>query len=94
MPGVKRGLRLRVALAFAIFCIVVVGTVGVSLYIPSDDMEQAHIEQILEAEMDYLVERYSESSDFVPQVGSNLEKYIVRDAADESHLPTYVQGLN
>ena len=94
MAGVKRGLRLRVALAFAIFCIVVVGTVGISLYIASDDIEQAHIEQILEAEMDYLVQRYRDSSDFVPQVGSNLEKYIVRDAADESHLPTYLQGLN
>ena len=44
--------------------------------------------------MDYLLQRYSESSDFVPQVGSNLEKYIVHDAAEESHLPTYLQGLN
>ncbi|MBN9127758.1 MAG: HAMP domain-containing histidine kinase, partial [Nitrosospira sp.] len=87
-------LRLRVALAFAIFCIIVVGTLGISLYIASDDIEEAHIEQIMETEMDYLLQRYRESADFVPQVGSNLEKYIVHDPTDEAHLPPYLQGLN
>ncbi|SCY48393.1 Signal transduction histidine kinase [Nitrosospira sp. Nl5] len=94
MPGFKRGLRLRVALAFAIFCIVVVGTLGISLYIASDDIEEAHIEQIIETEMDYLLQRYHERGDFVPQVGSNLEKYIIHDSAEESQLPPYLQGLN
>jgi signal transduction histidine kinase len=94
VPGLKRGLRLRVALAFAVFCIIVVGTLGISLYIASDDIEEAHIEQIMETEMDYLLQRYRESADFVPQVGSNLEKYIVHDPADEAHLPSYLQGLN
>ncbi len=94
MPGFKRGLRLRVALAFAVFCIVVVGTLGISLYIASDDIEEAHIEQIIEAEMDYLLQRYRERTDFVPLVGSNLEKYIIHDSAEESQLPPYLQGLN
>jgi signal transduction histidine kinase len=94
VPGIKRGLRRRVALAFAVFCIVVVGTLGISLYIASDDIEEAHIEQIMETEMDYLLERYRQSSDFVPQVGSNLEKYIIHDPAEESKLPPYLQGLN
>ncbi|MGH8762873.1 MAG: sensor histidine kinase, partial [Nitrosospira sp.] len=94
MPGFKRGLRLRVALAFAVFCIVVVGTLGISLYIASDDIEEAHIEQIIETEMDYLLQRYRERTDFVPQVGSNLEKYIIHDSAEESLLPPYLQGLN
>jgi signal transduction histidine kinase len=94
VPGFKHGLRLRVALAFAVFCIVVVGTLGVSIYIASDDIEEAHIEQIIETEMDYLLQRYRESSDFVPQVGSNLEKYIIHDPSDEAHLPSYLQGLN
>lgn len=94
VPGFKRGLRLRVALAFAVFCIVVVGTLGISLYIASDDIEEAHIEQIIETEMDYLLQRYRERADFVPQVGSNLEKYIIHDSIEESHLPSYLQGLN
>ncbi|MDQ3185014.1 MAG: HAMP domain-containing histidine kinase [Pseudomonadota bacterium] len=94
MPGFKRGLRLRVALAFAVFCIVVVGTLGISLYIASDDIEEAHIEQIIETEMEYLLQRYHERADFVPQVGSNLEKYIIHDSVEESQLPSYLQGLN
>lgn len=94
VPGLKLGLRLRVALAFAIFCIVVVGTLGVSLYIASDDIEEAHIEQIIETEMDYLLQRYRESTDFVPQEGSNLEKYIIHDPTEESRLPSHLQGLN
>ena len=94
MPGLKRGLRLRVALAFAIFCIAVVGTLGVSLYIASDDIEEAHIEQIIETEMDYLLQRYRESTDFVPQEGSNLEKYIIHDRTEESRLAPHLQGLN
>lgn len=94
MPGLKRGLRLRVALAFAIFCIVVVGTLGISLYIASDDIEEAHIEQIMETEMDYMLQRYRENGNFVPQVGFHLEKYIIRDSSEESRLPSYLQGLN
>jgi signal transduction histidine kinase len=94
VPGLKRGLRLRVALAFAIFCIVVVGTLGISLYIASDDIEEAHIEQIMQTEMDYLLQRYRENHNFVPQVGSNLEKYIIHDSSEESKLPSYLQGLN
>lgn len=94
MPGLKRGLRLRVALAFAIFCIVVVGTLSISLYIASDDIEEAHIEQIMQTEMDYLLQRYRESHNFVPQVGSHLEKYIIHDPSEESRLPPYLQGLN
>lgn len=94
MPGLKRGLRLRVALAFAIFCIVVVGTLGISLYIASDDIEEAHIEQIMQTEMEYMLQRYRENRDFVPQVGSHLEKYIIHDPSEESRLPPYLQGLN
>ncbi|MDE2366971.1 MAG: HAMP domain-containing histidine kinase [Betaproteobacteria bacterium] len=94
MPGLKRGLRLRVALAFAIFCIVVVGTLGISLYIASDDIEEAHIEQIMQTEMEYMLQRYRENRNFVPQVGSHLEKYIIHDPSEESRLPPYLQGLN
>lgn len=94
MPGLKRGLRLRVALAFAIFCIVVVGTLGISLYIASDDIEEAHIEQIMETEMDYMLQRYRENHNFIPQVGFHLEKYIIRDSSEEARLPSYLQGLN
>jgi len=90
----KRGLRLRIALAFAVFCIFVVGTLGISLYVASGDIEEAHIEQVIEMEMDHLIERYRQQPDFIPQAGSNLEGYIVRDRAEELRLPAYLQGLN
>ncbi|MEK7843192.1 MAG: HAMP domain-containing sensor histidine kinase, partial [Pseudomonadota bacterium] len=94
MLELKRGLRLRIALAFAIFCIFVVGTLGISLYVASGDIEEAHIEQVIEMEMDHLIERYRQQPDFIPQAGSNLEEYIVRDRAEELRLPSYLQGLN
>ncbi|TSA52791.1 MAG: sensor histidine kinase [Nitrosomonadaceae bacterium] len=94
MLQLKRGLRLRIALAFAIFCIFVVGTLGISLYVASGDIEEAHIEQVIEMEMDHLIERYRQQPDFIPQAGSNLEEYIVRNHAEELRLPSYLQGLN
>ncbi len=94
MLELKRGLRLRIALAFAIFCIFVVGTLGISLYVASGDIEEAHIEQVIEMEMDHLIERYRQQPDFIPQAGSNLEEYILRDHAEELRLPSYLQGLN
>ncbi|MDO8437272.1 MAG: HAMP domain-containing sensor histidine kinase [Nitrosomonadaceae bacterium] len=94
MLELKRGLRLRIALAFAVFCIFVVGTLGISLYVASGDIEEAHIEQVIEMEMDHLIERYRQQPDFIPQAGSNLEGYIVRDRAEELRLPAYLQGLN
>ena len=94
MLELKRGLRLRIALAFAIFCIFVVGTLGISLYVASGDIEEAHIEQVIEMEMDHLIERYRQQPNFIPQAGSNLEEYIVRDHTEELRLPAYLQGLN
>ena len=94
MLKLKRGLRLRIALAFAIFCIFVVGTLGISLYVASGDIEEAHIEQVIEMEMDHLIERYRQQPNFIPQAGSNLEEYIVRDHTEELRLPAYLQGLN
>lgn len=94
MLQLKRGLRLRIALAFAIFCIFVVSTLGISLYVASSDIDEAHIEQVIEMEMDHLIERYRQQPDFIPQAGSNLEEYIVRDHDEDLQLPGYLQGLN
>jgi signal transduction histidine kinase len=90
----KRGLRLRIALAFAIFCILVVGTLGISLYVASGDIEEAHIDQVIEMEMEHLIERYRQQPNFIPQAGSNLEEYILPERSDELRLPPYLKGLN
>ncbi len=90
---IEQGLRLRVALALAIFCIVVVGTLGASLYVASYSIEEDHIEQVIEMEMDHLVQRYRQHADFIPQIGPSLKNYVVRNQVDESSIPSYLQGL-
>lgn len=90
---IEQGLRLRVALALAIFCIVVVGTLGASLYVASYGIEEDHIEQVIEMEMDHLVQRYRQHADFIPQIGPSLKNYVVRNQVEESSIPSYLQGL-
>lgn len=90
---VKRGLRLRVALTLAIFCIFIVGTLGFTLYLASNNFEEDHIVEVIQMEMDHLVQRYGQHADFIPQIGPNLKNYVVRNPAEEANLPLYLQGL-
>ncbi|SFP95004.1 Signal transduction histidine kinase [Nitrosomonas cryotolerans] len=91
---IERGLRLRVALTLATFCIFIVGALGISLYFASDNFEAAHIEQVIRIEMDHLVQRYRKHSDFIPQIGSHLRSYVIRNIDEELRLPAYLRGLN
>lgn len=90
---IKRGLRLRVALTLAIFCIVIVGIFGANLYVASNSIEKDHIEQVIEMEMNHLVQRYRQHADFIPQIGPSLKNYVVRNQAEEAKIPVYLQGL-
>ncbi|MBL8499286.1 MAG: sensor histidine kinase, partial [Nitrosomonas sp.] len=67
---IERSLRYRVAVALATFSIFTVGTLCIILYFASDNIEEAHIEQVIKMEMDHLVHRYQKHSDFISQVGS------------------------
>jgi signal transduction histidine kinase len=91
---IKHGLRLRVANALANFCIVIVGALCIILYLVSDNIEEAHIRQVIEVEMDHLVHRYRKHSDFYSQIGSHLKSYVVRHVDDELQIPPYYRGLN
>lgn len=91
---IEHGLRLRVANALANFCIITVGALGVFLYLVSDDIEEAHIKQVIKMEMDHLVHRYRKHSDFYSHIGSNLKSYVVRNIDDELQIPSYFRGLN
>ena len=55
---IERSLRYRVAVALATFSIFTVGTLCIILYFASDNIEEAHIEQVIKMEMDHLVHRY------------------------------------
>jgi signal transduction histidine kinase len=87
------GLRLRIALAFAAVCIVVVGALGVTLYTAADDMEEALVDQIVSEEVDHLVQRYRSAPDYRPAAGPNFAYHIVRTAEDAAQLPREVGGL-
>lgn len=87
-------MRLRVANALANFCIITVGALGVILYVASDNIEEAHIKQVIKMEMDHLVHRYRKHSDFYSQIGSHLKSYVIRHVDDELQLPSYYRGLN
>lgn len=87
-------MRLRVANALANFCIITVGALGIILYVASDNIEEAHIKQVVKMEMDHLVHRYRKHSDFYSQIGSHLKSYVVRHVDDEFQLPSYYRGLS
>lgn len=94
MFKIKYGIRLRVTLALAIFCIIIVGALAISLYFASDDIEETHIEQIMKAEMDHVIHHYLQHTSFTPQVGSSLKSYVIRNTEEESQLPDYLQNLD
>ena len=54
----RPGLRLRVALALALACLLVVGALGFTLYAASEEMENGLIDQIMAEEMDFLLQRH------------------------------------
>lgn len=91
---IDRSLRYRVAVALATFCIFIVGTLCIILYFASDNIEEAHIEQVIKMEMDHLVHSYSKHSDFNSQIGSHLKSYVIRNMEEELRLPAYLRGLN
>ena len=88
------GLRLRVALALALACLLVVGALGFTLFTASEDMEEALIDQLVSEEMDFLVRRHRQNPAYLPQASSNLQGYVVRDAAEEAQIPAYLRKLH
>jgi signal transduction histidine kinase len=86
-------LRLRIALALALACLLVVGTLGVALYAASEKLEKSLIEQIVADEMDYLLRRSREDPDFAPRPSGNPQVHIVRGAQDEARLPQHLRTL-
>lgn len=91
---IERGIRLRVANALATFCIFIVGTLGIALYLVSDNIEEDHIKQVLTMEMDHIVHLYKKHDDYIPHLGSSLKSYVIREADDEFQMPSYLRGLD
>jgi signal transduction histidine kinase len=86
-------LRLRIALALALACLLVVGTLGVALYAASEKLEESLIDQIVADEMGYVLRRSQQDPDFAPQPSLNPQVHIVRGAQDKARLPEHLRTL-
>ena len=93
MAPVKPGLRLRIALALALACLLAVGALGITLYSASEEMEDALVDQIVAEEMDYLALRHRQDPAYRPQRSSNLQSYIVRGSNGRGSLPAFLRDV-
>jgi signal transduction histidine kinase len=89
----KLDLRLRIAIALATLCIVVVGALGVALHAASHEMEQALVQQLVKEELDFLVDRASRVDGYVPAGGPNLEYYVVGTPAERDRMSPELREL-
>ena len=92
VSGSKFGLRLRVALAMALACLLIVGALGFTLFTASEDMEDSLISQIVAEEMDYLVQRHRENRSY-QRSGLPISRVNRRDSAGQSQLPKFLRGF-
>ena len=89
----KSGLRLRIAISFAITFIAVVSALGITLYTASEELEEALVEQIVAEEVDYLMQRHRADPSHEPVAGPNLQYYILRAPAETARLPEALRAL-
>lgn len=94
MLRIKHNLRLRIAFTITVFSLIIVGLFGIRLYLSSQEIEEDHIRQVMEMEMNHLTRYYQESMGFSSGVSSNLRSYIIHDLTEEQNLPEYLRGLN
>lgn len=90
---IKPGLRLRVALSFALLSMFLVITQTVAVFMVTDDREEEFINQILAEEMRSLIEQYRRNPEIAPPKDQSLHGYIVRSPKDYENLPEYLRKL-
>src|SRR5690349_9418049 len=86
-------LRHRIAAVVASVCIALVGGLGLTLYMASEEMETALVEQLVSEEMDFLVKRGQLGDVPVATEGPNLHYYVLRRPDDYRGLNPALRGL-
>jgi signal transduction histidine kinase len=86
-------LRLRIAIALATLCIAVVGALGFTLYMASEDMEEALVEQLVTEELDSLIERARHTAYAPESGGPNIQYYVLRTPEQLEKLPPELRAL-
>jgi signal transduction histidine kinase len=91
-PRAKRGLRQRIALAFAVLCSTVAAIQGAVAYFTVEGEEDAMSNAIVEQEMEAFARRHAEGSRTAPS-SSRMRGYTVTGPADAERLPDFARTL-
>jgi signal transduction histidine kinase len=94
MPQFRHRLRVRVATALALACILVTGGLGFILYTASESLEETLVRQLITQEMGYLIGRHRQDPGFVPRAAANVQSYIVRDPKDRERMHAWMRELD
>jgi signal transduction histidine kinase len=89
----RSGLRVRAALVVALVCLLAVGALGITLFSASEDLEGALVQELVQNEMSYLVERHRQDPRFEPQPAASFQSYVVQRLADRERLPEPMRAL-
>ena len=83
MPKMRRGLRLRIGAAFAVFTLVVVLSATIGIFLVTDSHEEAFIEQILSSEMVGVQAAYRARGEVgAPDSSTCSRLYVLRPSED------------
>lgn len=89
----KLDLRLRIAVVLATVCIAVVGALGITLYMASEEMEKALVAQLVTEELESLIERARVPGAQVAVGGPNFQYYVLDAPYDHEKIPPAVREL-
>jgi signal transduction histidine kinase len=88
----KLDLRFRIAAALATLCIGVVGALGVTLYMASEELEDELVQQLVNEELHAFIERMRTLSG-VPASGANFQFYVATIPEGLAKLPVRMRRL-
>ena len=93
MRKLRLDLRLRIAVVIAAVCIAIVGALGITLYMASDEMEKGLVEEIAAEELESLIARSAIAGAPVVSNGPNLQYHVLRSRDDYEKLPPEFRRL-
>jgi signal transduction histidine kinase len=94
MSLTRPDLRTRIAVVLATVCIGVVGALGILLYMASEEMQEALVEQLVTEELDALTVRARAGSTLVSGGGPNLQYYVFKVTEAPASLPEQLRTLS
>jgi len=86
--------RSRVTIAIMLVSLAIAAILASTLYVASERLEQALVEQLVGEEMDFLIQRYQTTPDYTPGQRPNVGYFILDSATgDQASLPYELRNL-